>query len=819
MSPEIRDVDRNAHGQRVLGNLKSSFRDADVERAAYAAAHSELTELLASGVVIVLEAADSAFPLQLDPLDRWSQDRKLPKKPQWLLLAMHPAIDDLPERAVVWVSDSYRQQFLKLFEDFLNKDTRYGKPANRPLVANIGTIKRAVLRDLWKSDGEPPAQDVCWWEIWLDREPAGADAMAKFARVHGLRISARRLELNDRTVMWVQARWEQLQTLPFTSVPVAEVRKPEFVDTIEDLPREEHEEYTSDLLERIQPADEPAPAVCHLDTGVRRSHILLSDSLAPEDTHSVVDIGGVVKDPHGTQMAGLALFGPLDELLTSTEPVTLTHRLESVKILPDPPVYNDPLAYGLVTAQAAASVETTAPQRSRVFCMPVTAPPETGRGEPTLWSAAIDALSVGTDIGQSPQGIRLLGKPDPAAARLFLISAGNTPVHELIPGSDYRDLCDSSTIQDPAQAWNALTVGAHTRLTSTPADPSFENWTCMAGDGELSPHSRTSMLFGSKWPIKPDICMEGGNLLTDGTDVHDHPIVCVRTTSGRDDFTLTKANATSAATAQAARLAAKAMASYPGYWPESVRGLLVHSAEWTASMRREVYSSTTKRGRQRLLRRYGWGVPTEQAVLTSAPNAVTLISQDKFVPFVGPDRVSRSFRLHELPMPAAELRELAEAEVQLRITLSYFIEPTASRRGWNSRYAYSSHGLRFVLRAPLETNIDDFVARVNRQAQDEEAGGRPPSGSHHWLLGEQQRTHGSLHQDIWEGSAADLADCDLVAVYPVGGWWKTNRRSERVDQAIRYSLIVSIRTAAEIDLYTPIAATVAVPTVVGISIS
>jgi hypothetical protein len=208
------------------------------------------------------------------------------------------------------------------------------------------------------------------------------------------------------------------------------VRKPDIVDTIDDLSPVERQEYTADLLDRVHTADESAPTVCHLDTGVRRTHLLLSGSLTSEDTHSVVDSTGIATDPHGTKMAGLALYGPLDELLTGTSVVTLTHRLESVKILPDPPGSNDPLAYGLITAQAAASVETAAPDRQRMFCLPVTSPPETGRGEPTLWSASIDALGVGTDIGQSSHGITLLGEPDPAAARLFVISAGNvTDMH------------------------------------------------------------------------------------------------------------------------------------------------------------------------------------------------------------------------------------------------------------------------------------------------------------------------------------------------------------------------------------------------------
>jgi hypothetical protein len=37
--------------------------------------------------------------------------------------------------------------------------------------------------------------------------------------------------------------------------------------------------------------------------------------------------------------------------------------------------------------------------------------------------------------------------------------------------------------------------------------------------------------------------------------------------------------------------------------------------------------------RLRMVRRYGWGSPTEQRVLNSAASSVTLILQDEFQPF------------------------------------------------------------------------------------------------------------------------------------------------------------------------------------------
>ena len=55
--------------------------------------------------------------------------------------------------------------------------------------------------------------------------------------------------------------------------------------------------------------------------------------------------------------------------------------------------------------------------------------------------------------------------------------------------------------------------------------------------------------------------MEGGNVLADGAGEFDpHPLLSLRTTDARDDLALTSACATSAATAQAARLGALAHA-------------------------------------------------------------------------------------------------------------------------------------------------------------------------------------------------------------------------------------------------------------------
>ncbi len=814
--PKVRPVeDRAGHGGGRLSEAQSAFANIVQAREE----HLFEVELRALGTIITLEGDDPAYPLKLDTLQQFTTHHALSRRrPKWMLLSVLPVdhVTGTPERATVWVSDDYRPKFLQLFEDYLVRESPTGKPRNNELVANIARIRATVLADLWQSDGHPSHGTITWWEIWLRPSTDGPDLMRRFAEALGLSVSQRLLRLVDRDVMWIESTWAQLEVLPFTAVPVAEIRRPEFIDSIQDLTSVEQAEYADDLARRLEPADELQPTVCHLDTGVARNHVLIEGSLAPQDLHTVLGVSGYDRDGHGTKMAGLALMGDrMDQYLLGSDIVTLRHRLESVRILPTrTEQHHDPRAYGDVTAQAVSLPEITAARR-RVFCMPVSTTTDTpGRpGQPTLWSATVDALAVGASVIADGDELRLLASPDTDAARLWIVSAGNVAGTYVV---DHLAESDTAAVRDPGQAWNVLTVGAYTDLDTVPSDPAYAGWSTLARQGDLSPHSRTSLPFGNRpWPIKPDIVLEGGNVLHDAGSMFEpnHPALSLRTTGLTNDQALASANATSAATAQAARLAALVMATYPEYWPETVRALLVHAAEWTPTMRREIDQArrTGLQAQQMLLRRYGWGVPTEERVLFSSGRAVTLVVQDEFAPFEGGDFKVPAFRLHDLPWPREVLQDLGSASVTLRVTLSYFIEPTASRRGWRQRYKYASHGLRFELQDPLESE-SQFVQRVNHEARNEESGGRPESGQVSWLVGANQRLYGSLHQDLWETSGAELADTGKVAVYPVGGWWKNTKNRDRVDRAVRYALVISLKTdATGVDLYTPVANTLHVP--------
>jgi hypothetical protein len=147
---------------------------------------------------------------------------------------------------------------------------------------------------------------------------------------------------------------------------------------------------------------------------------------------------------------------------------------------------------------------------------------------------------------------------------------------------------------------------------------------------------------------------------------------------------------------------------------------------------------------------------------------LTLIVQNPSRPFEAGKL--REMRRHELPWPRQALADLGETTVRLRGT-PLVLHRSPTRRGWRRCYGYASHQLRFKLQQATETN-DEFRKRINGRALAEEEE-RPTTSPdvEGWFLGSEARNRGSLHSDVWKGTAAELAARGRVAVYPVSGWW------------------------------------------------
>ena len=715
------------------------------------------------------------------------------------LVSARSSIDD-PEnslQATVFVPESRQEHYVNKIQDYKNKDTPKGNVKNNALVAPLEKIIITTVESFYTDDPEllPKAEDEKkWWEVWLRTD--GRIVFDNAAQYLEVDVKEHSIIFLEREVVLAYATLGEMRQIIDNTDAVAELRlardTPSFFMKMTGV---EQIEWSQELADRVTEPHNDAPAVCLLDTGTTGHHPLIKPVLICED---VWNSAWTLEDKkgHGTGMSGIAIYGDLFEILQQSGMVELNHWIESVKILPD---YgkNPPGLYGDITATAIGKVEVNAPDRPRAYCLAVTEEDEHNhwRGHPSSWSARIDDLAYGDGDG--------------GGQRFIAISAGN--IRKYYPETEYLNQNDTAPIESPAQAWNALTVGAFTEK-STISNADYQGWGVMASVGDLSPRSRTSVPWQQGWPIKPEVVFEGGNQVIDpSTNCGDHAddLNLLTTFYDPKNRFFDVMGDTSAATAQAARMAAQILAEKPNLWPETVRALIVHSAEWTSVMEGHLRGGAYDK--KTLLRRYGYGVPSLQKALNSFKNDVTIVIESDLQPFVFEKSTAKTcdMALHELPWPKDALQALGEAEVEMKITLSYFIEPNPGERGWTKRHSYSGHGLRFKMKRSEETT-DQFRKRINKAAREEYERPNSSGGGDKWVIGPRLRDLGSIHSDIWRGTATDLSSRHAVGIYPVGGWWREKPKLERTNRRARYTTIISLRTKADIDLYTEIETAISV---------
>jgi Subtilase family len=691
------------------------------------------------------------------------------------------------------------------------EDARADKKArNTKLIESIEELKTAVLQSFWYDPTAllPDEDQKVWCEVWLRVGDDSDQVIAKFFELCGLlNLETRdtRLSFPEREVVMVKASRDDLTSILNSSDHLAEFRRAKETAAFwAGLPNADQAEWVAQLAAQLSADSESNCFACIIDTGANNGHPLLAPLLEDVDCHTVHQPWGTSDtDGHGTLMGGTVAFGDrLGDLLQSAQPIHLPFRLESSKLIPSSGHRSDGRLYGERTAQAISRAELQRENARRAFCLAITSEDGRDRGRPSSWSGAIDQLAAAIDGGPR---------------RLLIISAGN--VADPAEWKDYPNPNLTNTVHDPAQAWNALTVGAITYKDRIEDEDLAFIYSPIARAGELSPYSSTSATWESKWPNKPDIVLEGGNAATDSTnfttELDDLSLLSLN--HNPQDALLKSTAMTSAATGLATEMACRLMAQYPDAWPETIRALLVHSASWPDRLKSqfEVVGNSEKANIERMLRICGYGVPDFNRALESARNSLTLISQETIQPFGPKEPGSKEYKakdmhLYELPWPAEALAELPDnTPVRIDVTLSYFIEPGPGEIGWRDKYRYRSHGLDFNIKKPTET-LNNFKTRINKAARDpdgEDYGG----SSVPWAIGPQSgRPRGSIHRDWVELMAIEAQSANVVGVFPRSGWWKERKYLGRASSRARYSIIITLTTpTTEVDIYTPVAVKIA----------
>ena len=437
---------RRQHGRRILAELESAFDAADKERENRKRSDWESPS---EGIYLEVEVSPNAGYQNLE------------RKTEGTRQGAVKIDENGAQRVALFVKDETRPKFESVFRKYAGAGrTKSGNIPQKDRVEPIEHFRAARLGTFWRDDPKSlpsSSRAKMWWALWCFSD--SVQHVEELGRRLKLTIGAEDtiLRFPEVIVLSVHGRRSDIETLLHLTGGISEIRKATdtpsaFIDELSDIVHE----FTENLAERINWPGRGSehPAVCLLDTGVNRAHSLIEPALASVDMHAVVSAWGVDdhhETGHGSGMAGLALHGDLTAPLGGTSRPILSHRLDSVKILPPPKKFkpNDPSSYGAITASAAALPEIRNPARSRVYCSAVTNLDRSG-AEPTGWSATIDQISSGANVANEDHD---------QTRRLFVQAIGNIP-----DNSKPKLIADFDAFpgEDPAQAWNAVTVGGVT---------------------------------------------------------------------------------------------------------------------------------------------------------------------------------------------------------------------------------------------------------------------------------------------------------------------------------------------------------------------
>ena len=669
----------------------------------------------------------------------------------------------------VYVKKDKKDWLKNKADDYSDKDTQKGKPCNEKLIAPINGIAATDIRTLYVSAEEfatIPEVGSCFYELWMSHSKENSkESIESTLSQLGIEKATEPLLFDGVDVWLIKATKQQLCTLPL-SLGYIEGLRPYHKPSILTSSKPEAREWSELIKGEIFYSDDANNVIVGiLDSGVNNAHELLSPVLPDERMDVAIGVMETTdKTDHGTGMAGLALLGDLTDIAYQRNtPIDVHHALSSVKIYEAG--HETPKEfYGAVIEEAIGKASDMG---ASIQCMAIT-DESSYNGVATSSSAALD------------ESIYHQGECD----RLVLVSAGNIKPEE-VDHNDYKESCKANAIKSPAQAWNALTVGAYTEKTVV-SDDGYEP---MAAPGGVSPYSCSSYPWNEK-RNKPEIVMEGGNVAYHAMlKETSHSDLSLVTTSNEPEEPLEPFNATSAATGLAARLAARIKVENPQMSMLSIRGMMVHSARWTDEMKR--MGNIDER-----MSLCGYGVPDEDKAIYSNEKCATCIFENQLRPYTrkGNCNIYDQMHYYDLPWPKELLEDMGDEDVRIRITLSYYVKPSPGYAGRTDKYRYPSATLHFDLKTATETK-EEFLCRRNKHEGEKTT----QNDANRWNVKQQRRERGTVQSDWIECTAADLAEMDKIVVYPGPGWWK-ERKLDNVGNSVLYSLIVSIETK-ETDIY------------------
>ncbi len=428
----------------------------------------------------------------------------------------------------------------------------------------------------------------------------------------------------------------------------------------------------NELPEPESPADD-APTIAVLDSGITSAHPLLDAAVG--DAQGFINPHRHAGDEapwHGTFVAGLALYGDVQEYLQSGQ-FTPQLNLLSGKVFEDD------------GQDQTRFVENAVDEAVRYFH--------------SEYGCKVFNLSYGDRNkiydGRHVRGLAYtLDRLSRELGILFVVPTGNLMESDLPdqPREHYPHylLEEQARLLDPATALNALTVGGianHTASRESQRNPQSIEDRSIAIEEQPFPATRRGPSINGA--IKPDLVESAGNMavMRAGGRLRSQGLGLLSLNGGfASGHPFSEDIGTSYAAPLAAHKAGRILKEMPEASSNLLRTLMGAHARWPRAANDLLNPDNNDEGRQNILRLYGYGQTDAQALFRSLDNTVTLYAEDRiendrcqFYELPLPDNFwSNGRRTREISVSLAYTPEVRTTRLDYRMTRLWFTLVTAA---------------------------------------------------------------------------------------------------------------------------------------------
>lgn len=536
------------------------------------------------------------------------------------------------------------------------------------------------------------------------------------------------------------------------------------------------------------PSPQPEAAkICILDSGINTNHPLLAPAIAESNSFVEEDDDISDKAGHGTQVAGVALYGDVAQCKDSDYWVP-ENWIYNGRILDEKCEFDEET----IENKLIEAVEYFVELGCRVFNLSIgnKNAPYDGRHVRGM-AYVLDDLSRKHDI-------------------LFVVSVGNfngTNDEPLIPKDSWRDeypdylLGDHNFIIDPASAINALTVGGlavHDATDIAQKYPDEIYHLAAANRNQPSPFTRHGPTV--RGALKPELVAPGGNIACP-VRYEDKQWQAVSKGVGvltlnhnfLGNTLLSEVSGTSFAAPYITHLAGKLLNNYPDISARMLRALLISQASVTSECLLTFDEETLREYPKNNGRRHpynevsGYGAISEDNLFSSSEDSVLLMAEDEIN--------NDCCQFYELPLPETFLRR-KHSYRELRVALSY--SPAVR----TTRLDYRATKITFNL--VKGKSLEEVQKRFNRDFQKEQKTlGDSVTAKSNRVITSEARDRGTAQASIWKFRklSPDFKWFVVVTRHDAYGWGE-----ELSLEKEGYSLVVTVsdKEYEDAQLYTQI---------------